>query len=141
MLGICMHMLGTCKEGTCLIHLAYAWNMLGICMNMLGMCKESAWNVHGMSIEHAWNMHEYAWNVQEICLEYTRNKYRIRRPFGSRRVRTFAWEGFTPPPYPLPMTPLPAQWQKTRENVYVLVRLCVSYRREGGLRIQPCVYS
>ena len=59
------------------IHMAYAWNMLGIYMTMLRMCNESARNMHGISIEHAWNMHEYAWKMKGICLEYAWNTHSI----------------------------------------------------------------
>ena len=48
------------------IRLDYTWNA----MNMLGVCRESAWNMYGIRIGHAWNMHEHAWNMRGICLEY-----------------------------------------------------------------------
>ena len=40
--------------------------MLGICMNMLGICKDYVWNMHGIGIEYAWNMHEAAWSMEGI---------------------------------------------------------------------------
>ena len=64
MLGICKTMPGTCK--------VYAWNMHGIriehAWDMLGRYKESAWYMHGVNVEHAWNMYDYAWNMQRICI-------------------------------------------------------------------------
>jgi len=46
-------------------------------MTMLGICTEYAWDTHGMRIESAWNMQEYAWNMQGICLEYAWNTHRV----------------------------------------------------------------
>ena len=80
MLGICMNMLGICKESVWNKHgtrIAYASSMLGICMDMLGMCKECAWNMHIIRIPYAWNMHEHAWSMQGLCLEYAWNTHRI----------------------------------------------------------------
>ena len=119
--------------------------MQGMCVeyakNMDGRCMEYAWNMYGICMEYTWNMRgigaQYAWHMHGICMEYTHGlcmeyAWNPSTLSGSRRVRPLTWEGFTPPPYPLPMTPLPAQWQKTRENTHVLVKLCVSYRRRGG---------
>ena len=92
-MGYAWIMHGICME--------YAWTMHGICIecawNTHGICMSYAWKMHGM--EYAWYMHgvrmEYAWHMHEqmhgiwmayggicmestrICIEYTRNIYRI----------------------------------------------------------------
>ena len=47
-------------------------SVYGICMNMLGICKDYVWNMHGIGIEYAWNMHEAAWSMEGI-MGYAQN--------------------------------------------------------------------